>query len=398
MATYDYTARDLNGNTVGGAYDDIGSAALLRQELEKMGYALVKARRRKNRTQGRGKIKQADIVPFIYKFGEMYSAGLSITKSLEVLQDQSENPAFGSVIADIRRDIENGLSLEKAFGKHSSVFSDFFLGMLEAGESGGKLSEALEMSAAHLEKQMDLRHKVKAAFTYPIVVGVVCFIVVGCLLAFIVPIFSKLYKQLHVPLPLPTHTLVILSSLLRGYWWAIPLILAAVTAIVWRVSKSPAAKARWDAFKLSMPILGKVNRMVVASSFTRTLGMMTSVGVSPIRALEVAAVVADNHKLDVVAKELQEALEKGSSLGSSLKNYDVFPPMIVQLAISGEEVGHVPEMLNKGADFLDKDIDRTLSALIVKLEPALTVIMGVIVGFILMSVYLPMFDYMQHLK
>ena len=398
MATYDYTARDLNGNQVVGAYDDIGSAALLRQELDKMGYALVKARRRKNQTQRPGKVKRAEVVPFIYKFAEMYSAGLSITRCLEVLQEQSENPAFGSLIADIRRDIENGLSLEKAFGKHRSVFSDFFLGMLEAGESGGRLSEALEMSAAYLEKQMDLRNKVKAAFTYPIVVGVVCFVVVGCLLAFIVPIFSKLYKQLHVSLPLPTHALVILSSLLRGYWWAIPLILAAVTAIVWRVSKSPAARARWDAFKLSMPILGKVNRMVVASSFTRTLGMLTCVGVSPIRALDVAAVVANNHKLNVVAKELQEAIEKGSSLGSSLKNYDVFPPMIVQLALSGEEVGHVPEMLNKGADFLDKDIDRTLNALIVKLEPALTVIMGVIVVFILMSVYLPMFDYMQHLK
>jgi len=138
--------------------------------------------------------------------------------------------------------------------------------------------------------------------------------------------------------------------------------------------------------------------MAVASNFARTFGMLTSVGVSPVRALEVAAVVADNQKLTAVAKELQEAVERGGSIGSSLKNYDLFPPMIVQLALSGEEVGLVPDMLKKGADFLDKDIDRTLSALILKLEPALTLIMGLIVGFILMSVYLPMFDYMQHLK
>ena len=175
MATYDYTAKDLNGKKVVGAYDDISNVALLRQELEKMGYALVKARRRKNHTKKSGKIQQAEVIPFIYKFAEMYSAGLSITRCLEVLQEQSENPTFGALIADIRHDIENGLSLENAFGKHNRVFSDFFLGMLEAGESGGKLSEALEMSAAYLEKRMDLRRKVKAAFTYPIVVGVVCF-------------------------------------------------------------------------------------------------------------------------------------------------------------------------------------------------------------------------------
>ena len=398
MATYDYTARDLNGNTIVGAYDDISTVALLRQELEKMGYVLVKARRRKNQTQRSGKVKQAEVVPFIYKFAEMYSAGLSITRSLEVLQEQSENPAFGSLIADIRHDIENGLSLEKAFGKHSSVFSDFFCGMLEAGESGGKLSEALEMSAAYLEKQMDLRRKVKAAFTYPIVVGGVCFMVVGGLLAFVVPIFSKLYRQLRVPLPGPTQALVILSSLLRGYWWAIPIVLAAITAVLWRLLKNPAVRAWWDNFKLNMPVLGKVNRMTVASNFTRTFGMLTCVGVSPIRALDVAAVVAHNKKLTEIAKELQEVVRRGSSIGAALKKHDIFPPMIVQLALSGEEVGQVAQMLNKGADFLDKDIDRTLNALVLKLEPALTVLMGGIVGFILMSVYLPMFDYMQHLE
>ena len=397
MATYDYTARDSNGNRVVGAYDDISTVALLRQELEKMGYALVKARRRKSQKQRPGKVKQAEVVPFIYKFAEMYSAGLSITRSLEVLQEQSENPAFGSLIADVRHDIENGLSLEKAFGKHSSVFSDFFCGMLEAGESGGKLSEALDMSARYLEKQMDIRRKVKAAFTYPIVVGAVCFIVVGGLLAFVVPIFSKLYRQLHVPLPGPTQALVILSSLLRGYWWAIPIILAAITAVSWRLLKNPAVRAWWDNFKLSMPVLGKINRMTVASNFTRTFGMLTCVGVSPIRALDVAAAVAHNKKLTEIAKELQEVVKRGSSIGAALKEYDIFPPMIVQLALSGEEVGQVAQMLNKGADFLDKDIDRTLNALVLKLEPALTVLMGGIVGFILMSVYLPMFDYMQHL-
>ncbi len=398
MAVYAYTAKDETGDTLTGTYDDIDNVGVLREELAKMGYVLIKARKRRNPTRRRRRTKQSEVVTFIYKFAEMYSAGLSITRCLEVLEEQCKRPAFRYIVADVRQSIENGSSLEKAFGKYSDVFSDFFSGMLEAGESGGKLSEALQMSAEYLEKRLDIKRKIRSAFAYPVIVTVVCFVVVSCLMAFIVPVFSKLYRQLNVELPGPTQALVNLSSLLRNYWWAIPFIVVGAVIILRRLSRNPYVRAKWDAFKLNMPVLGKLNRMVVISHFTRTFGMLTSVGVSPIGALDMAATVAHNHKLTGIAKELQGAIETGNSIGKSLKNYDIFPPMITQLAISGEEVGEVAQMLNKGADFLDKDIDRTMNALIVKLEPALTVIMGVIVGFILMAVYLPMFDYMQHLE
>jgi type IV pilus assembly protein PilC len=147
-----------------------------------------------------------------------------------------------------------------------------------------------------------------------------------------------------------------------------------------------------------MPVFAKLNRMLVVSHFTRTFAMLASVGVSLIKALDVASVVAHNHKVTEITKELQEAIETGNPVAKSLKEHDIFPPIIIQLAASGEEVGRLPEMLNKGVDFLDKDIDRIINALVVKLEPAATVIMGAIVGFILISAYLPMFDYMRHLK
>jgi type IV pilus assembly protein PilC len=171
-----------------------------------------------------------------------------------------------------------------------------------------------------------------------------------------------------------------------------------VIVALWWLLKRPSVKAKWDIFKLKMPVLGYVNRMIVVSHFMRTFGMLTSVGISPIRALGVASDVAHNHRIAGIANQLQEAIEKGISIGESFRKHDIFPPIIIQLALSGEEVGQVPQMLNKGADFLDKDISRTLDSLIIKLEPALTVIMGSIVGIILMAVYLPMFDYMQHLK
>jgi type IV pilus assembly protein PilC len=398
MAVYEYTAKDETGSKFSGTYNDINSVAILREELAKTGFTLVKARRWKNPAGRHRRIKQSEIVTFAYKFAGMYSAGLSIVKCLETLEEQAENQAFKYIVADIRQKVETGSSLENAFEKHRNTFSDFFMGMIEAGEAGGKLATALEMSAAYLEKRADLKRRVKSAFAYPVVVSIMCLVVVGFLLVFVIPVFSKLYQQVHVPLPGPTLALVTLSSLVRDGWWAILLVGAGAVIILRQLSKNQHIRAGWDAFKLNMPVFAKLNRMVVVSHFTRTFAMLASVGVSLIKALDVASLVAHNTEVTKIAKELQGAIEAGNPLADSLKNYDIFPPMITQLAASGEEVGMLPEMLNKGVDFLDKDIDRAISALLVKLEPALTVIMGAIVGFILMGAYLPMFDYMGHLK
>jgi len=398
MAVYEYTAKDEAGNRFSGTSSDINNVVVLREELAKMDYVLVKARRAKVPAKKRRKIKQSQVVAFAYEFAGMYSAGLSILTCLETLEEQTEDRAFREVIADIRCKVETGSSLKNAFEKYRDTFSDFFLGMIEAGESGGKLATALEMSAVYLEKQTELKRRVKSAFIYPVVVGIVCFAVVGFLLIFIVPIFSKLYKRLHVALPGPTQVLVDLSFLIRDWWWAILILGVAAVILVRRLLKKPRIKARWDVFKLKMPVFAKLNRMVVVSHFTRTFAMLASVGVSLIEALDVASLVAHNHKMAEITKQLQQLIQAGNPIGKSLENYDIFPPVIIQLAISGEKAGQLPEMLSKGADFLDKDIDRAINALLVKLEPALTLIMGAIVGFILIAVYLPMLDYMRYLE
>jgi type IV pilus assembly protein PilC len=395
---YEYTAKDQTGRQCSGTYDDVASVAALREELGKMGYILVRARRRRKPAAKRKKVKQSEVVTFVYKFAEMYSAGLSIAKSLETLEQQTDNLSLRGVIADIRQNIETGSSLEKAFSKYTDIFSNFFVGMLEAGESGAKLGPALEMSAAYLEKRMDLRQKIRSAFAYPIMVCIVCLVVVGGLVGFVVPVFSKLYAQLHVRLPGPTQALVHLSYILRHHWWIIVLVVIGASILWRRLSKDPRIGARLDVVKLTMPVFGKLNHMVVMSHFTRTFAMLASVDVSLIRALEVASSVAHNHKLSEITKELQLEIEAGNSVGECFRKYDIFPPAITQLALSGEQVGELPQMLNRGADFLDKDIERTVHALIAKLEPLLTVIMGVVVAIILMAVYLPMFDYMRHLE
>jgi type IV pilus assembly protein PilC len=288
--------------------------------------------------------------------------------------------------------------LKNAFGSYKNIFSDFFLGMLEAGETGGELAKVLEMSAVYLEKQDEIRRKVRSAFVYPIVVFIMCLVVVSCFLVFVIPVFSKMYGQLHVSLPGPTQFLMDVSCFFRGWWWAILFVSGGAVIGLRRLLKKPHIRKKWDGFKLNMPVFGKLNRMVVVSNFTRAWAIMLSAGVSLIEALNMASLVAHNYKVSQITEELQEAIKGGNQIAKSLKKCDIFPPMITQLVASGEEAGKLAEMLNKGTDILDKEIERTIGSLLVKLEPALTVIMGVIVGFLLISMYLPMFDYMSHLK
>jgi len=398
MAVYEYTAKDQGGVEFSGNYEEINSVAVLRKELDKMGYTLIKAKRRKKQSQKHTRIKQSEVVTFTYKFAGMCAAGLSILRGLEILEEQTEKQAFKDVISEIRQNVQTGSTLKEAFGKHSEIFSDFFIGMVEAGETGGRLSETLEMTARYLEKQVEMRRKIRSAFAYPTVVGIMCMAVITCLLIFVIPVFSKIYKQLHVELPGPTQTLIGLSTLARGWWW---LILPAICGLVFllkRLLKKPAVKAGWDEFKLNMPIFGKLNRMVTVSRFIRTFAMLTSCGISLVKSLEIGSLVANNRKIAEISKDLQKSIEAGNSVANSMREHEIFPPLITQLADSGERAGVLTEMLNKGVDFLDKDIDRKVASILVKLEPAMTVIMGTIVGFILLGVYLPMFDYMAHLK
>ena len=398
MAAYEYTATDRNGNKISGIYDGIDSVAALRRDLAKMGDTLLKARRKKSGVSKHARITPDEIVTFTYKLAEMCSAGLPIIRCLETLEEQIPNRSFSFILSDIRQSVATGSSLRNAFGKHGNIFSNFFLGMLEAGESSGRLSETLQASATYLEKQADFRHKVKSAFAYPVIVGIMCFLVVAFLVIFVVPVFSKMYRQMHVPLPGPTQALITLSSTVRNGWWVIALIVIGMSLLLRLLWKKANLKSRWDSFKLSMPVLAKFYRLAVASGFIRTFAMLASAGVSLVKALEVAGIVVDNAKITEITGHLQKSIQKGNTVTNSLKKYDIFPPVIIQLAASGEESGTLSEMLNKGADFLDKDINRMLKALLVKIEPVMTIILGLIVGFILMSVYLPMFDYMSHIE
>jgi type IV pilus assembly protein PilC len=401
MAVFTYVAKDEKGATVTGTYTDVDGASALRDELDKIGYTLIKAKRDRTGDRQRrrkGRVKQLDVATFAYKFAGMYSAGLPILKCLDTIEQQTDKPVFRSIIADIKDNVSTGSGLRNAFAKHKNVFSDFFLGMLDAGEVGGRLDDTLTMSASYMEKQAALKQKIKSAFAYPVIVSIMCCLVVGFLLTFVIPVFAKLYAQVKAPMPGPTLVLMSVSAFIRHKWWLIAIVVTGLIVAVRKLLKNARVRAAWDNFKLNVPVFGRLNRMIVISHWTRTLAMLTSVGVSVIKALEMADLVAHNYKITEITNELTRSIQSGASIAGSLKKYEVFPPVIVQMASSGEEVGELPSMLLKGAELLDKDIERTINSLLVKLEPALTLMMGLIVGFILIGAYLPMFDYMSHLK
>jgi type IV pilus assembly protein PilC len=398
MPTFQYTARDRSGNEFNGKYEEIAGTDALRGELARIGCELVRARRVKERTLSRLRVKSTEIVTFAYKFSGMYSAGLSVTSCLETLAQQAERQSLRTTLFDVKRRVEAGASLTNAFEPYREIFSGFFLGMLEAGEASGKLVEALEMSAVYLEKREQLRAKIKAAFVYPIAVGVVCIAVLLALLVFVVPVFTKLYANLHVPLPGPTQLLVTLSHGLRTWvWLVIPAGIGAGWALR-RLLRSQEARCRWDRVKLRLPLFGRLNRLILVSRFMRPFAMLTAVGVSVIDGFRIAGDVAHSAEMAQVAQNLQKLAQAGNPVGKALGAHDIFPSEIVQMAVAGEQVGRLPDMLTKGVDLLDRDIERIMAALIVKLEPILTLTMGLVIGLVLMGVYLPMFDYMTHLR
>ncbi|MHC4113842.1 MAG: type II secretion system F family protein [Planctomycetota bacterium] len=398
MAVYEFTAKNENGDEFTGTCGDVDSVAMLAERLAKMGDTLLKARRSKGKTEKRPKIKLNEIVNFIYKFATMYSSGLPIIQSLEAIGQETENDALRYILLDIQQSIETGATLKDAFKKHEKTFSNFFIGMLEVGESGGKLTETLEMSASYVEKQADIKSKVKAAFAYPIIVGILCVIIVCAVIIFVIPVFSELYEQLDAALPGPTQFLIIMNTMLIQWWWLAFLAIGGGIFILRRLLEKPRYRLKWDAFKLNMPIFAKLNRMVVISRFMRSFAILVTAGLSFDDALKVANDVTDNAKISEITDQLQKSIAKGNSMADSLRECDIFPPTIIQLVAAGEEVGALAKMLNKGIDFLDKEIERKTKSLLVKLEPIMTLTMAVIVGFILIGVYLPMFDYIAQLS
>jgi len=337
-------------------------------------------------------IKKIDISRFTRQFATMIGAGLPMVQCLEILANQLESPEFRKITEKIKEDVQSGSTLSEALGKHKKVFDDLYVNMVEAGEIGGALDTILIRLAGYREKADKLARKVKGALVYPIVVAVVAGGVTFAMLAFIVPVFAKMFGGLGAELPGPTLMILNLSNFLRGNLLTIIIAVVALLVGAKLALRSPDMALLFDKFKLRMPLLGDLIRKSAISRFTRTLSTLMSSGVSILDALDITAKTAGNLVLQNAIRKSMYSIAEGETITAPLKESGVFPPMVTQMISVGEKTGGLDEMLSKIADFYDDEVDAAVAALTSIIEPVIIVIMGAVIGGILIAMYLPMFE------
>ena len=405
--TYDYQGVDHAGKRTKGkveASNEQAVAQILRQQgLTPLSISSADTLMKRDLTipgfGGGGRVKLKDLAIFARQFSTMTSAGMSLLRSLAVLEEQSEKPKLKRAVGEMRLDIEGGVSLSSAMAKHDKVFPPLMVAMIRAGETGGFLDGALERIAHNLEKDSVLRGKIKSALTYPAIVLIFTGVLIGGVLKFIVPIFEKMFKQLGGKLPAPTQVIVDVSHSL--VWLGPVLLIVGIggTISFRRALKiSPAMRLRFDQFKLRVPVFGPLFTKIAISRFARNLGTLLGVGVPVMQALDVVGGTAGNAVIANTMKDLMESVRNGNPMSAPLYKHKVFPRMVTQMIEVGEESGQISQMLDKIADFYDREVDSAAEALTASIEPIMVLVMGVVVGGMIVCLYLPMFSIYQNIQ
>jgi type IV pilus assembly protein PilC len=331
-----------------------------------------------------------DMGVFTRQFSTMINAGLPMVQCLEILSSQMDKPHFKQIITTVTADVEGGATLAEALAKHKE-FSQLYVNMVEAGEAGGILDTILMRLAVYLEKAEALARKVKSAMTYPTVVAVVALSATVFMLMFIIPTFAKMFTDFGGDLPLPTKIVLMLSNFLRAYWYLLAIGAGALIFAFKRFYATDAGKLRVDTLSLKVPVLGNVIRKSAIARFTRTLGTLISSGVPILNGLDITARTAGNKVVEKAIFATRDSISQGETISEPLKLSGVFPPMVTQMIGVGEQTGALDDMLDKIANFYDDEVDTAVEQLTSVIEPVMIVVMGVIVGGMLISMYLPMF-------
>jgi type IV pilus assembly protein PilC len=337
------------------------------------------------------RIKLKDIAVGSRQLATMIDAGLPLLRALTVMAEQTESKPLAAVWDLVRADVQAGSSFSQALGKHPKAFSPLYVAVVRAGEAGGSLDNVLLRLADTLEKQVNLRNKVRSAMTYPVMVAIMVFLIMNAILIFIVPTFKQLYDDLGGILPVPTRMLLFASDMTRRFFPVFIVLLVVGVFALRRYIQTENGRKQWDKFKLKVPIFGELFRKVAMSRFAQTLAILLRAGVPVLQSLEITKDTVGNKIVGRALDDVETSVREGSSIARPLLKHPVFPPMVTQMLAVGEETGAVDTMLEKVADFYDAEVDATVSALTSLIEPILIVILGAVVGGILISLYLPMF-------
>ena len=345
-----------------------------------------------------GGVRSKDVAVFSRQFATMIAAGLPLVQCLQTLGLQVERQHFQEIIGKVAADVESGSTLSEGMARFPNVFNELYVNLVHVGETGGVLDSMLARLSTYLEKAQALRHRVQMAVIYPALVILVAILVVTFLMIFVIPIFAAFFTKAGVPLPLPTRIVVGMSNAIANYWY---LILAAIVGIIlgfraWYRTES--GRLAVDSALLRAPIFGPLMRKIAVARFTRTLSALLGGGVPIIDALRITAKTAGNRVVENAVMEARERVMAGQTLGERLRDSKVFPPMVVQMVVVGEQTGALDNMLGKVADYYEDEVDVAVAGLTSLLEPILIVFLGVVVGGIVIAIYLPIFQVVTLIK
>ena len=396
MATYTYRVRNRQGEILQDQMEGADTIAIV-AELRQQGLLVIdvkeKSLARRDILAPFKKVKLGDLVVFSRQLATLINAGLPIVRSLHILSEQTGNQQLKNVVVQVRKDVEAGLSLSEALEKHPEVFSRLYVEMVKAGEIGGMLDGVLLRVADQLERDQELRRKVKTAMLYPTFVLAFAILAASIMLIFIVPVFAGLFEDLGGTLPLMTRIVMGISDILTSFWGV--LVYAAMGAAVFaffRWKKTENGRRVWGRIALKIPAkIGETVQKVALARFARTLGTLSAAGVPILQAIEITATSSGNWVVEKALLKSRDAIREGIPIYKPLEDEPVFPPMVTRMIAVGEETGDIDGMLGKIGDFYESEVDATIKALTSIIEPIMIVVVGGIVGFIVISMYLPMF-------
>lgn len=394
MATFVYDAIDPVGRSVKGRIDaDSENLVLSKLHDQNFHVLSVSEAKRGGMTIRRkaGAPKLQALVVFSRQFATMIDAGISILKCLDILEGQTKDPALKGALVAVRKDVKGGLALGEALAKHPTCFSRLYVNMIRAAELGGILDSILDRLATFLEKEMEIKQKIKSAMMYPIIVLLFSVGMVFALFFFVLPKFKEIFVSMNVEMPPMTQALFTMSDTLVRFWYLIPLLGGAAFYATRRYGNTTKGRLHLDLLKLRAPIVGDLVLKMSVSRFSRTFGTLVASGVPMMRAMEIIGETAGNAVIAQAIINARNAIRDGQRISTPLAQSNLFPTMVTHMIDIGEETGRLSEMLVKVSDFYDAEVDATVKGLTSLIEPMLIVFMGVVVGFIAISVMAPMF-------
>lgn len=397
MATFNYSVRDKAGKIVKGSVEGESREAVS-MKLREMGYIILEVDQKGGLAAlndirfGTG-VKVKDVAIFARQFATMINAGLSLTKCLSILAQQTESVGLRDVIQQVAKDVEAGQSLSDSMARHPKVFPPIFVNMVRAGETGGVLDEVLLRVADHFESELALKGKIKSAMTYPVAMGGLVLVVLAAMMIFVVPTFEKMFNEMGGELPGITQFLVNASDFVASLRGLAALVIAVALFFVFRAwTNTERGRFIWDGAKLRMPVFGSMVRKISLAKFTRTFGTLIAAGVPILSALDIVADTAGNEVVSRAVKKARSAIKEGETIAKPLAESPVFPSMLVQMIAVGEETGALDAMLNKIADFYDEEVSTAVDGITSLIEPLMMASLGVIVGGMVIALYMPMFQ------